>query len=57
LSTNFPNKLHFALLSWKRCEIERRTGIATSTIRYWLAGKGQPEPASIRALRKIGVRI
>ena len=57
MSTNFPNKLHFALLSWKRCEIERRTGIATSTIRYWLAGKGHPEPASIRALRKIGVRI
>jgi hypothetical protein len=55
--TEFTHKLQLALHTWTKAGIERRSGIATSTIRYWLAGKGQPEPASIRALRKIGVRI
>ena len=54
--TPFTEKLRLALHPWKRVEIERRSGISTSTIRHWLKGN-QPEPASIRALRKIGVRI
>lgn len=54
---NFVQKITLALRPWNKAEITRRTGITQRAMSNWLIGKARPEPASIRALRKIGVRL